>query len=217
MSQKKRHLVLLMGILLIIGLAWAATGEVTGPESSSPQKYKLRYKALTGDVLQYKSVRESVRAMERGEQIFETTTKRDFAFRLQAEEPGDLLGFVMTIEKIKTSSEGGRGNRDTDMSGYKGKRIRVRMTSLGEQKEITAIDSLPVPEQRGDRRGGPGRGRGGRRNRAAQFGLEFFRLPDKEVGIGDSWTETTTDSVRPSMGGRGFGRNQVDHQAPVLK
>jgi len=150
--------------------------------------------------------------MDRGDAIFEITTKRDYAFGLVAEEPGDLLSFILTIEKIKIKSEGGWGDRDTDMSDYKDKRIRIQMTSLGEQKEITAIDSLPVPERRGERRGGQRRGPRRRWNRAAQFGTGFFQLPDKEVGVGDSWTETIRDSIRPAIGGRGFSRNQIEER-----
>jgi len=187
------------------------SGEKSRTAEASPKKYRLQYKARKGDVLQYKSVSENIRAMDRGEQIFETTTTRDFAFSLEAEEPGDLLGFVLTIDNINTKTEGGRWNRDMDMSGYKDKRIHIRISALGEQKEITAIDSLPVPEGRGDRRGNRGMGGGRRRNRAVQFGVGFFQLPDKEVSIGDSWTETKKDSLRPG-GGSGFGMNQIEER-----
>jgi hypothetical protein len=213
MVKHTNRFFILASILVLAGFVSADSGRNLGTGGNVSKKYRLRYKARKGDILQYTSNQESIRASDRGEEIFETTTKRDFAFRLEADQPGDLLGFVLTIESIKTSMQSPRGNRDTDMSGYNGKRIHVKITSLGEQKEITAIDSLPVPEGRGDRRRGPGPGPGGRRNRAAQFGVELFQLPDREVGIGDSWTETTKDTVRPGVGGgRGFALNQIEER-----
>jgi len=212
MLNIKGRIFLLITVLTLVCSVLVYSGVGSRTDEVSPKKYRLQYKARKGEVLQYKSTSESVRAMDRGEQIFEMTSTRDFAFSLEAEEPGDLLGFVLTIDNIKTKFEGGMGNRDTDMSGYKGKRIHVKVTSLGEQKEITAIDSLPVSEARGNRRGGRGMGGGRRRNRAAQFGVGFFQLPDKEVGVGDSWTETKKDTVRPGGGGGGFGMNQIEER-----
>ena len=99
MLNIKGRIFLLITVLTLVCSVLVYSGVGSRTDEVSPKKYRLQYKARKGEVLQYKSTSESVRAMDRGEQIFEMTSTRDFAFSLEAEEPGDFLGFVLTIDK----------------------------------------------------------------------------------------------------------------------
>jgi hypothetical protein len=163
----------------------------------------LTYQASEGDILKYESTRQDTRIMERQGESSEFTTKRNYNFQLEAEKTDSLLTFVLTVDKFDISSEGGRGRgfQPFEPEAIKGKRVRVKIISQGEQREITAIDSIPTPE-RSERRGNrPGMGRRG--NPLNQLSINLFQLPTKPVKVGDSWTEPYKDTNQ--LGGF-FGR-----------
>ncbi|MCU0645341.1 MAG: hypothetical protein MUC94_13920, partial [bacterium] len=139
----------------------------------------LAYKANTGDVLKFESSRKDIRTTEREGESSESTTNRTFNFDLQSEKSDSLLSFVLTTTKLDISSEGGRGRgfQPIDPQALLGKRVRIKMTPQGEQREITAIDSIPMPERpdRGGDRPFPGR----RGNPLDQLRINFFQLPTK--------------------------------------
>jgi hypothetical protein len=220
MSRIRRRF-LVWGPALALALAAGAAVGGVFPENPAPapDKVTVRYKARPGDRLKYRNVVESVRAMERAEQAMEFVSKSDYTYTLTAEASGDDLSFVLTIEEAASSTEGFRGAQERDMSGYQGKRLRVKLDPSGEQKEIAAIDSLPVPERRGGQRerraGGPPGGR--RFNPAAQFGVGFMILPDRSLSVGDTWTETSRDTVRPDATGRFFSQEQLEEKTVTWK
>jgi hypothetical protein len=153
------------------------------------------YKANEGDILQYASFRQDSRISEREGESFEMTTKRSYDFQLQAEKADSLLSFVLTVNKLDISSEGGRGRGFPpfiDPQSIQGKRLRVKITPHGVQREITAIDSIPIPEPR-ERRGDRGF-RGPRGNPLNQLSINLFQLPARQLKVGDSWTEPYQDS-----------------------
>ena len=154
----------------------------------------LTYKANEGDVLTYQTSRKDVRSTEREGQSSEFTTTRAFDFQLKAEKPDSLLSFVLTIDKFEMSSEGGRGRgfQPFDPRAIQGKRLRVKMTPLGEQRDITAIDSLPMP-QRPDRGGERGL-QAPRGNPLNQLRINLFQAPTRALKVGDSWTEPYQDT-----------------------
>lgn len=170
----------------------------------------LAYKASAGDVLKYESSRKDIRTTEREGESSESTTTRTFNFDLQAETPDSLLSFVLIATKLDISSEGGRGRgfQPIDPQALLGKRVRIKMTSQGEQREITAIDSIPMPAppDRGGDRPFPGR----RGNPLDQLRINFFQLPTKAMKVGDSWTEPYKNTDQ--SGGGFFGRFAQDQK-----
>ena len=167
------------------------------------------YQANEGDILKYESIRQDTRTMERQGESSEFTTERSYNFQLEAEKTDSLLNFVLTINKYDISSEGGRGRgfQPFEPEAIEGKRVRVKITPQGEQREITAIDSFPRPE-RSERRGNrPGMGRRG--NPLNLLRINLFQLPAKSLKVGDSWTEPYKDADQS----RGFfGRFRPDQE-----
>lgn len=157
----------------------------------------LTYKANEGDVLKYQSSRTDVRISEREGETSEMTTKRTYDFQLQAEKADSLLSFVLTVNKLDISSEGGRGRgpQPFDPKDVQGKRLRLKITPLGIQREITAIDSIRLP-QRGERRGDRGF-QGPRGNPLNQLSINLFQVPARSLKVGDSWTEPYKDTNPP--------------------
>lgn len=183
---------------------------VTAP-SFSQTAAGLIYRANAGDILKYESSRKDIRISEREGESFEMTTRRTYNFQLQAEKTDSLLSFVLTVNKLDVASEGGRGGRGFqpfDLKAAEGKRVRLKITPQGENREITAIDSIPRPEppdRGGDR---PGRARFG--NPLNQLRPVFFKLPAKAMKVGDSWTEPYQET---DQGGGGFfGRFMPDQK-----
>jgi hypothetical protein len=154
----------------------------------------LTYKTKEGDVLKYQSTRQDTRTMEREGESSEFITNRVYDFELNAEKPDSLLSFVLTVNKFDISSEGGRGRGFQPFvpDSINGKRLQVKITPQGEQREITAIDSIPMPE-RSDR-GGNRRFAGRRGNPLNQLRMNLFQLPSKSLKVADSWTEPYKDT-----------------------
>lgn len=169
----------------------------------------LTYKANEGDILKYSSTQQNTRTMERQGESSEFTTNRSYNFKLEAEKTDSLLNFVLTINKYDISSEGGRGRgfQPFEPKDIEGKRVQVKITPQGEQREITAIDSIPMPE-RGERRGDrPAMGRRG--NPLNLLSINLFQLPAKALKVGDSWTEPYKGT---DQSGGFFGRFAQDQE-----
>jgi hypothetical protein len=187
--------ILLIGIIPVIANSQSVT--------------TLSYKANKGDILKYETTRQNVRTSERQGESSEFTTKRTYNFQLEAEKSDSLLNFVLTVNNFDITSEGGRGRgfQPFEPEAIKGKRVRVKITPQGEQREITAIDSIPTLE-RGERRGNrPGMGRRG--NPLNQLRINLFLLPTKPLKVGDSWTEPYKNT---DQSGRFFGRFAQDQE-----
>jgi hypothetical protein len=169
----------------------------------------LTYKANEGEILKYQSTRQDTRTMEREGESSEFTTNRTYDFELKAEKPDSLLSFVLTVNKFDISSEGGRGRGFQPFipDSINGKRLSVKITPQGEQREITAIDSIPMPERpdRGGNRSFPGR----RGNPLNQLRMNLFQLPSKSLKVGDFWTEPYKDTDQT---GGFFGRFAQDQK-----
>ncbi|MBC8180667.1 hypothetical protein H8E88_06030 [candidate division KSB1 bacterium] len=168
---------------------------------ANPKDKNLSYKSNEGDVLIYESVRKNTRTMERGGETSDFTTTRKYDFQLKTEKVENLICFELTVNKLETSSEGGRGFRGSqlDPEKIKGKRARIKIKPSGEFIEITAIDSISVGERRGrdNNRSRRPRRRG---NPVNQLRIAFFQLPDKQIKVGDSWTEDYKEPARDAGG-----------------
>lgn len=207
MSSQKKKIALIAALFFLA--AFVSANLVDQSKLHAQTAQALTYKANEGDVLKYQSTRKDIRTSEREGQSSEFVTNRSYDFQLKAEKADSLLSFVLTVNKFDISSEGGRGRgfQPFDSEAIQGKRALVKITPQGEQRDITAIDSLPVPERpdRGDR--GFGRPRG---NPVNQLSVTLFELPAKAVKVGDSWTEPYKETERG--GGGFFGRMAQDQE-----
>ena len=197
--KKKTGLALSLLVILVVVIAFIISAK--SPEPANPGDVKLTYKSNAGDVYYYESSRENTRTMEREGGSADFTTEREYDFQLKTEETEDGLSFILTVENLEISSKGGRGFGGGGLDGdkVKGKRVRIELSALGENKGITAIDSISFG--RSSRRSS-GRRPGGMRNPLNQLQIAFFTLPDKAIKVGDSWTE---DYKEPADAARGFG------------
>ncbi len=204
-SEWKFSELLRFGLLVLLVILFAGTEAL--PQTADG----LNYRANAGDFFKYETTRKDSRISEREGESFEMTTRRTYNFSLQAEQSDSLLCFVLTVNKLDVVTEGGRGGRGFqpfDLKAAEGKRLRIRMTPQGENRDITAIDSIPRPE-RPDRGGDrPGRGRFG--NPLNQLRPIFFQLPARAMKVGDSWTEPYRETDQ--IGGGFFGRFVPDQK-----
>lgn len=195
---KKSVLVIRSIFVFLIFISFAA---ITDSQIQANPKDKLTYKSNKGDIIIYESVRENTRTMERRGETSDFTTTVKYDFQLKAEKVDDLICFELTVNKLETSTEGGRGFRGVqlDPEKIKGKRARIQIKPDGEFSEITAIDSIALPERSGrdNNRGRRSRRRG---NPVNQLKVAFFLLPDKPIKVGDSWTEDYVESAREAGG-----------------
>jgi hypothetical protein len=172
----------------------------TGVSADTENGENLIYKANTGDVYKYEIHFTSIRSSERGGQTSEMSTTRNVIFTLEKEKDNDPLSFILKTDYAESYMESPRGGREMDMTYLEGKRIRFQITPKGELHEVTPIDSISMPQRGEGRRGDAQRGRrvqGRERNPAAMLGIRFFRLPDRPLQVGDSWTETRHDTTGP--------------------
>ncbi|MDZ7333141.1 MAG: hypothetical protein ONB31_14295 [candidate division KSB1 bacterium] len=206
MLSRTSHLLMSCWIFVILAVAMIHGSAVAAPQS----EISLAYKAQAGDLLSYQSSRTDTRATEREGETTEFTTTRIFDFDLQAEHADSLLSFVLTVKKLEITMEGARGGRGfppLDPKVLEGKRLRIKITPAGEQRDISAIDSIPMPErpERADDR--PMRGRFG--NPLNQVRINFIQLPTRRVKVGDTWTEPFKDM---DGGAAGFFGRMIQDQ-----
>ena len=204
----RKNYCVFVACLIIISIGMGVFAEVS---VDTEKGENLIYKANTGDVFKYEIHFKSIRSSERSGQTFEMSTIRNVIFTLEKEEDKDPLSFILKTDYAESYMESSRGGREIDMTYLEGKRIRFQITPKGELNEVTPIDSISMP-QRGERRTGDAqrgrRGQGRERNPAAMLGIRFFRLPDKPLQVGDSWTETRHDTTGP--GNERFSQKRIE-------
>ncbi len=207
MGSMKYHRSMTRLIMVILVVATLGAFEIAATQS----EISLTYKAKAGDLLSYTSSRTDIRTTEREGESMEFTTKRSYDFDLQAEGADSLLSFILTVKRLEITSEGARGGRGFqpfDPKQLEGKRLRVKITPIGEQREITAIDSIPMPERPDRAEDRPFRGRFG--NPLNQLRIQLFQLPGRSIKVGDSWTEPYKDTDQIGVGF--FGRMIQDQK-----
>lgn len=201
MSFPKQKSVLVISSIFVFLCLFTFSALLDSQVQANPKDKKLIYKSNEADVLVYESVRENTRTMERGGETMDFTTKRKYDFQLKTEKVDDLICFELTVNKLESSSEGGRRFRESRLDPEKiiGKRVRIKIKPTGEHSEITAIDSITFEQRSGQR--DRGRRPGSRGNPVNQLRVAFFQLPDKPIKVGDSWTE---DYKEPAQADAGF-------------
>ncbi len=146
----------------------------------------LSYRPKPGDIFVYERITQDTNTMERMGQSFETTSNSKYVFQLETEQVDSLIHFVLTLDTLSHSFVGPQGAQAIDFGDIKGKKIRAAITLHGDPKDLTPIDSLPTPKL-GDQ---PMQG-----NAKDWFSVPLFKVPDRPMKIGDSWTEAKLDTT----------------------
>jgi hypothetical protein len=155
----------------------------------------LSFRPNVGNVYVYERTMEGTNTMERMGQSVEMTNNSKFAFQLETEKVDSLISFIMTVDTIGYSFGGPQGSQTMDFGDIKGKKVHMIMTPRGEGREVIPIDSFPTPKM-GDR---PMEG-----DVKGWLSVQLFKVPDRSIKIGDTWTEakldtnTQTDTTRQS-------------------
>jgi len=189
--MRRTNFLLIAAVSLVLLILFANPFAATTPD----EKHLLSFRPTVGDVFVYEKIMDGVNTMERMGQFFETTNTSTFVFQLETETIDSLVSFIMTVDTIGYSFEGPQGTQAMDFGDIKGKRSRVTITPQGEGREVVPIDSLPTPKMGGQSMEGDAKG---------WLSVPLFKVPEKPIKIGDSWTEakldtnTHTDTTRQS-------------------
>lgn len=146
----------------------------------------LSYRPNPGDIFDYEKVTEDTNTIERMGQSFETTSSSKYVFQLETEQVDSLIHFVLILDTVSHSFKGPQGAQAIDFGDIKGKKIRTSITLHGDQKDLAPIDSLPRPKLGDQPMEGDAKG---------WFSVPLFKVPDRPMKIGDSWTEAKLDTT----------------------
>jgi hypothetical protein len=150
---------------------------------------KLRYKTAKGTTHSYTLISDTKMKQQMMGQDFTITSWSTFGISLTGEDVGSngeliLIGTVDTnFSKIDSPMM-----KDTArvLKEINGKRVRLTVSSMGKLLKSELLDKIeqtPVMQMMGG--GNPG----------DYMRSMFTKLPEKEVGVGDSWKQTTPDTV----------------------
>jgi len=168
-------------IILVLGCA----GKKPPTWGNSENGYVLSYRPGVGDIYFYEKTTEGANTMERSGQSFETTSSSKFVFQLETEKIDSLISFILTVDTIGYSFESSRGTQIMDFGNIKGKKARATITQEGGGHDIVPIDSLPTPQIDGRTMEADAR---------AWLAVNLFKIPERPIKIGDSWTEAKLDT-----------------------
>ena len=147
--------------------------------------FVLSYRPDVGDIYVYNKTTEGTNTMERSGQSFETTRSSKFVFQLETEKIDSLISFILTVDTIGYSFESSRGTQAMDFGDIKGKKVRATITPEGAGHDIVPIDSLPIPKMDS---------RPMEADAKAWLAVNLFKVPDRPIKVGDSWTEAKLDT-----------------------
>lgn len=150
---------------------------------------KLRYQMAKGSAHQYTVTADNKTNAQMQGQDFTTKAWNLFGISMVGEDVGKN-GELIMIAKIDTnlSKIDSPMMKDTArvMKEINGKRVRVTFTTLGKTLKTENVDQIPQAQA------SP---MGGSMNPADFMKRLFVELPEQEVGIGDSWKQTTPDTT----------------------
>ena len=150
---------------------------------------KLRYAMAKGSSVSYTLTGDTKSHAQMMGQDFTTTSWNFFGITMKVEDVGPTgsLTFIGTIDtnfaKIDSPMM-----KDTArvVTSINGKRVRVTVSPIGKTLTTATIDSIPPS---------PGAQMGGVVNPADIMRRLFIELPENEVGVGESWKQTTPDTT----------------------
>lgn len=172
-------------ILILIAVVFGCAGKKPPVWGDAANGYLLSYRPDVGDIYQYEKTMAGTNTMERMGQSYESTSSQAYVFKLETEKVDSLISFILTVDTIGYAFGGAQGSQAMDFGDIKGKKVRGIMTPGGVGREIVPIDSLPTPKM-GER---PMEGAA-----KSWLAVQMFRVPDKPIKIGDTWTEAKLDT-----------------------
>jgi hypothetical protein len=148
--------------------------------------FELSYGMKKGDVLFFNENTVTTTVQERmGEEMKNTVTVRTKVKWVVEDVTADgVITIIASPEEIAIDApgmqEGRRGGRNdsTAIKEMIGKRTKIVVTAAGRVVSQTALDPAPA-------------GRRGSMRQASRF----FALPERPVGIGDTWKSTGADTI----------------------
>jgi hypothetical protein len=150
---------------------------------------KLRYKMAKGTTHTYSLVSDSKTKAQMMGQDFTTVSWNMFGITITGEEVGSN-GEMILIAQVDTNLAkiDSPMMKDTArvMKEINGKRVRLTVSVFGKTLKSEAIDKIEVT---------PAMQMSGGGNPAEFMRSLFAKLPDQEVGVGDTWKQTQPDTV----------------------
>ena len=156
---------------------------------SAQDTYKLEYKFEKGRTYRYQDVAKTDMTQEMMGKEMKIKSEINTVIRLLVEEVTKNGNEVLLIsaDSMKVFSSTPMGDTTMVLSDLIGKRTRVILSKLGNVENREIVDSVKIT----------GRAAGA----AQRESIQFPKLSDKVVKIGDTWTATTEDTVN-QMGGK---------------
>lgn len=184
--MRRFNLYQLGGIFLfIIVLGFGCAGKKPPAWGDAETGYILSYRPTVGDVYHYEKTMAGVNSMERMGQSFESTSSQTYIFQLETEKIDTVISFIVTVDTIGYSFGGLQGSQAMDFGDIKGKKVRGIMTPNGVGRGMVPIDSLPTPKMRDRPMEGDAKG---------WLTIQLFKVPDRPIKIGVTWTEAKLDT-----------------------
>ena len=182
MMKSAKSLAFLAVGIAAAGFLAGAFAQTTLPiAATSAEKILLLYKMPAGQVLRYRGTgetREIRDQMGRTVEFVASAVSTD-AFLAKGEKDGHFL-LGVTVEDRVASLSGDMGNYSTDFKPVLGKSFDMVLSPLGVEVDVTGAESLTFEQA------------GVKRDLAAGFKIFFPDLPDKPVGVGDTWPSSYT-------------------------
>jgi hypothetical protein len=176
MNLIKSTITLLLLFLFITGL-------------NAQDTYKLEYKFEKGKTYRYQDVTKTDMTQEMMGKEMKIKSESNVVTRLVVDDVTKNGNAVLLIstDSMKVFSSTPMGDTTIIMSELIGKRTKVILSNLGKIENREVVDSVKIT----------GRAAGAAQREA----IQFAKLSDKVVKIGETWTATTQDTVN-QMGGK---------------
>jgi hypothetical protein len=169
----------LLSTYALLALGCAAKKDLTkGPETD----LVLEYREAGGRVLRYQMTNRFAQTLDiRGKKMeVRGEETREFSLR-SGVSGGDDLEFEITIDAMEMKMSGLQDELARDLSTAIGKSFNMTISPLGEELELSGADTIMYAL-------GPGE----ERSIKSQFEAFFPDLPERPIGLKDSWTTETT-------------------------
>lgn len=156
---------------------------------NAQDNYKLEYKFEKGKTYRYQDVTKTDMTQEMMGKEMKIKSESNIVNRLIVDDVTKNGNAVLLIsaDSMKVFSSTPMGDTTMILSELIGKRTKVVLSNLGKIENREIVDSVKIT----------GRAAGAAQREA----IQFAKLSDKAVKVGDTWTATTQDTVN-QMGGK---------------
>jgi hypothetical protein len=156
--------------------------------SSSYGGEKLRYQMVKGSTYKYVLIGDTKSTVQAMGQEMATNVGNYFGISLSVESTGPDA--IILVAKVDTNLSRIESMMMKDsamvMKEINGKRVRLTLSPLGKMVKTVVVDTI-VPSRTMQMMGGA--------NPADFLRQLFVKLPDQAVGVGDTWKNTTPDTI----------------------